>query len=282
MRQRLLPLQMDVTSVKVSRGIHVLLLAGLSLVMNDFVHAASGVCGGGAPEPPPAYPLPAYLAPDIAAMFVRPGTNAELLSNLKTVLDQQLLAQPAFFDDEVLRIVFNTTDLQWVKPGTPDVASEPFTRPTRIARIRFEARGPFAGMKVDVGLNHKCLESRPHPTRAGVLIPAHTYDSGYISIRVRAPATMTAGEVRQVFGGNAGKFSYECRAPLSMYYPGPEAPSQEAFLVHRAEFEPGEEGYAELCRASPPDRGLPDEHPITHIWIRLIERDYTHPITMTP
>jgi hypothetical protein len=162
------------------------------------------------------------------------------------------------------------------------VAAEPFTRPTRIARVRFEARAPFAGMKVDVGVNHKCLESRPHPTRAGVLIPAHTYDSGYISIRVRAPATVTAGEVRQIFGANAGKFSYECRAPLPMYYSGPEGPSQDAFLVHAAEFEPAEEGYAELCRATPPDGGLPDGQPITRILIRLIQRDYTHPVAITP
>jgi hypothetical protein len=119
--------------------VHVLLLAVLSLTMNDFVRA-SGACTGGVPEPPPAYPMPAYAARDIAAMLVRPRSNAELLSKLRTVLQQELLAQPAFFDDDVLRIVFNTTDLPWVKPGTPDVASERFTSPIRIARLRFEAQ----------------------------------------------------------------------------------------------------------------------------------------------
>ena len=79
--------------------------------------------------------------------------------------------------------------------------------------------GAESGMKVDVGMDHKCLGSRPHPTRDGVVIPAHTCGSGYIAIRARAPAMMTAGEARQIFGGNTGKFSYECRAPLPLYYP---------------------------------------------------------------
>src|SRR5688572_24318381 len=126
---------MDVASVKTFRGVHVLILALLSLMTSNFADAATDAanpCERGAPEPPPAYPLPAYSAREIAAMFVRPRTNAQLLSNLKTVLDQKLLAQPAFFEDEVLRIAFNTTDLQWAKPGTPDVSSERFTLPTRI------------------------------------------------------------------------------------------------------------------------------------------------------
>ena len=249
--------------------------------MNGFVHAASGACASGAPEPSPAYPVPSLASRDIAAMFVRPRTNAQLLSNVKAVLDQQLLAQPTFFETDVLRIVFDATDLQWVKPGTPDVAYEPFVKPTRIARVRYDARGPFAGMKVDVGVNHKCLESRPHPARTGAFIPAHTYDSGYVSIRVGAPATMTAGEVRRVFGDNEGKFTYDCRTPLPLYYQGPEGPSRDAFLIHGAEFEPGAERYAELCQAAA-DRGLPDDYPIARIRIRLIQRDYTHPITITP
>jgi hypothetical protein len=52
------------------------------LTVSAFVHAAPAlakVCDSGAPEP-----LPAYTAYDIAAMFVRPRTNAELLHGGKT------------------------------------------------------------------------------------------------------------------------------------------------------------------------------------------------------
>ena len=237
-------------------------------------------CPTGAPEPAPAYPLPVHSANEIAALFTPPRTNAELLSNLKIVLEEQLLAQPAFFDDEVLRAAFNTSDIQWVKPGTPGVASERVTKPTRIARIRFDAGSRFAGFNVDVGVNHKCLGRRAHPFRPDAVIPAHTYDSGYIYIHPNGPATLTVGEVQRVFGSVLGELPKECRSPLSLHYPGPPGPSREAFRLHAADFLPSALGYPELCRAAS-DRGLPAEHPIDTVWIRLVQEDYTLPYPFT-
>jgi hypothetical protein len=270
-------LQRDLFGVKGIASLCALALAGWFLVMSDLARAAADPgqpCNAGAPEPPPAHPLPAYSARDIAAMFVPSRTGADVLSNLKIVLDRRLLAQPSFFEEDVLRVLFNTTDVQWVKPGTPDVASERLVKPTRIARIRFEQGGSFAGIKVDVGFNHKCLERRAHPSRSDTLIPSATYDSGYIFIRLDEPATITSGQVRQAFGWNFGELDRECRSPLSMYYPGPEGPARDAFWLHAATFRPSAVGYPQLCRAGP-DRGLPDDHPISDIWIRLVENDYT-------
>jgi hypothetical protein len=282
--QHVARLQMDLTGVKAFHGAQALLLSGCLLTLSPFGHAASDPdkpCGIGMAEPPPAYPLPARTARDIAAMFAPPRTAAELLSNLKIVLDEQLLAQPAFFEDEVLHILFNTIDVHWVKPGTPDVVSERFIDATRIARVRFDAGGSFAGMKVDVGVNRKCLNRRPHPSRPDTFIPAHTYDSGYIRIRLDGPATLTAGDVRQAFGWSFGGFPSECRSPLSMHYPGPEGPSRDAFRIHAANFGPSVTGYAELCRTAL-NRGVPDPHPISDIWMRLIQEDYARPEAITP
>jgi hypothetical protein len=277
-------LQTDVVSVKRARNVSLVLLAGWLLTLNDFARADSDParpCNPGAPEPPPAYPLPAYTARDLAAMFVPPRTSADLLSNLKIVLDRQLLAQPAFFEEEVLRVLFNTTDVQWVKPGTPDVASERLVKPTRIARVRFADGGSFAGMKADVGVNHKCLERRAHPSRPDTFIRRATYDSGYIIIRVDEPAMMTTAEVRRAFGWNFGELDRECRSPLSMHYPGPEGPSRDAFWLHAANFRPSAVGYAQRCQAAP-DRGLPDDHPVSDVWIRLVENDYTIAESINP
>jgi len=270
--------------VKASWSISALLLAGCLFTLNVFAQGAADApkpCNPSAPEPSPAYPLPALASHDIASMFVPPRTMAQLLSNLHIVLDRQLLAQPAFFDDEVLRVLFNTTDVEWVKPGTPDVASERSVRPTRIARVRFRDSDSFVGMKADIGVNHKCLDRRPHPIRADVSIPAHTYDSGYIYIRADGPALIRIGEVRTAFGWAQSKLDRECHSPLSLYYPGPEGPSREAFALNEATFRPSHVGYAELCQAAPP-RGLPDEHPISDVWIRLLEEDYTRPGAVTP
>jgi hypothetical protein len=52
-------------------------------------------------------------------------------------------------------------------------------------------------------------------------------------------------------------------------------------IDHEANFRPSAEGYATLCWAAP-DRGLPDDHPISVIWIRLVENDYTIPDSIIP
>jgi hypothetical protein len=275
---------MDVVSMKGFRRIPALLLAACVLIVNGFAQAASDAdkpCGIRAPEPPLAYPLPAYTVRDIAAMFVPPRTSPDLLSNLKIVLDRQLLAQPAFFDDDVLHTLFNATDVQWMKPGTPGAVSERVVKPTRIAHVRVDEGGALAGIKVYAGVNHKCLDRRAHPDRPDVVIPAHTYDSGYLYLQLDGPAVITIGDVRRAFGSHFVEFERECRSPLSLYYVGPAGPSQDAFRLHEANFYPSAVGYGELCRAAP-GGGVPDDQPVSHAWIRLVEEDYTIPGSINP
>jgi len=277
-------LHTDVASVNTFWRVAALVLAAAMLVMSNSARAASDPgkpCSGDASKPAPAYPLPAYTARDIAAMFEPPRTVANLLSNLKIVLDRQLLAQPAFFDDEVLRRVFNAIDVQWVRPGAAGAVSDRLVKPTRIAHVRLDEGGSFAGINVYAGVNHKCLDRRPHPLRTDAVIPAHTYDSGYLFIQVDGPIAITVDDVRGAFGSTYVAFERNCHSPLPMNYAGPAGPSRDAFLLHSADFFPSWVRYEELCRAAP-ERGLPGAHSISYAWIRLVEQDYTSPTAPTP
>jgi len=230
-------------------------------------------CGGPGPEPSAAYRLPAYTTGQLAAMMRPPATLAQLLSNLKEVLDRNLLAQPAFFDDAVLRRVFNATGVRWVEPGTRDVAFDHAIRPTRAARIIF-SDGPFAGMKVDVGMSHRCLNRHADRNNPGSIIAPHTYDSGYVRIRLEESAGLTLGAVRQVFGPGTGGFDASCKEPAVVSYDGPDQTGADAFLLNSASFVVRPDAYSGLCQ-SQSRRALPDEYPVIDVNIRVLEQDFT-------
>jgi hypothetical protein len=237
-------------------------------------------CGSSAVEPPRAYPFPTDSAQQLAAMFRRPTGVTELLWNLKLVLDRHLLVQPAFFEDDVLLKLFGGTTVEWVEPGTPDVAGDWVIKPTRIARVTV-AGGIFAGMKVNVGLNHKCLNRRIDPLHPGSYIPQHTYDAGYIRLRFEPIDGFTLGAVRRVFGPNSWSFDAKCEKPLPLTYPTGVEPPSDAFLLNVAQFEPDETGYQEVCRSKSMQE-LPDGYLVRTVSIRLIEEDYTVPGAITP
>jgi hypothetical protein len=236
-------------------------------------------CGDPSSYPPPAYSLLTYSAKQIEAMFMRPANVTELLRNLKLVLDRKLLVQPAFFEDAVLLKLFNGTGIKWVEPGTPDVAGDWVIKPTRIARITLGG-DVLSGMKVDVGLNHKCLNRRIDPTNRTnqeAYIPPHTYDSGYIHMRFEPIEGFTLGAVKGIFGPTRWYFDFSCKGPLPLTYPDLPEPGSDAFLLNVVEFWPDQSGYEELCR-SKSQHSLPDEDSVRSVVIRLIEQDYTFPM----
>jgi hypothetical protein len=236
-------------------------------------------CRAASSYPSPEYPFPVYSATQIAAMLKPPRDVPDLLWNLRLVFDRKLLVQPRFFEDEVLLRVFNGTAIRWVEPGTPDVAGDWVIKPKRIARITIDRA--FAGMKVDVGVSHRCLDRRPNPADPGITIPPHTYDSGYIRLRFPPFDGFTLGAVRKVFGPNPGSFDVLCKEALPLSYPTNTETDSAAFLLNVAEFRPDETGYQELCR-SRAGVELPDERLVSAVSIRLIEDDHTFPPYATP
>jgi hypothetical protein len=235
-------------------------------------------CGEPSSYPPPAYPRLTYTAQQIEAMFIRPDNVTQLLWNLKLVHDRKLLVQPSFFEEAVLLKLFNGTGMKWVKPGTPDVAGDWVIKPTRIARITLGG-DVFSGMKVDVGLNHKCLNRRIDPTNQtdqDAYIPPHTYDSGYIRLRFEAIEGFTLGAARRVFGPNPGHFDVFCKEPPPLTYQALREPGSDVFLLNLVQFGADEIGYEEVCR-SKSRQELTDEDSVRSVVIRLIEQDYTFP-----
>jgi hypothetical protein len=106
------------------------------------------------------------------------------------------------------------------------------------------------------------------------MIPAHTYDSGYIRLRTTSMEGFTLGAVRRIFGPNPGRFNWQCKVPLPLSYPTGTQPGSSAFFLDSAQFAPEETGYDALCEASSAP-ALPDEVRVGSVSIRLLEDDHT-------
>ena len=107
-------------------------------------------------------------------------------------------------------------------------------------------------MTVEIGVNHKCINQCPERLDPTVLIPPHTYDSGYLLMIVAAPVeTFTLGAVRRVFGANSGSADPECKEPFPLSYPMTSEPGSTAFFLNDAQFSPRELGYETRCKAIP-------------------------------
>lgn len=228
----------------------------------------------------PEYPQPPYSTSQIAQIFKRPKDATDLLVNLKLIFDYKLLAQPNFFVGDTLLKAFNARSIQWISPGAPNFGGDRLVRPTRVARLSLAES--FSDITVDIGLNHECFNPRPDKADPTVLIPAHTYDSGYIRMRVAAPVeTFTLGTVRRVFGPNPGRADPECKEPLPLSYPTRSVPGTGAFFLNVADFRPSEQGYEASCKTnSPPE--LRDEEAVGAILIRLLEDDHTVGTVLQP
>jgi hypothetical protein len=190
------------------------------------------------------------------------------------------LVQTNFFADETLLKAFNGRSLRWISPGAPDFGGDRLVRPTRVARISLTE--PFSQITVDIGLNHKCFDPRADKLDPTVLIPPHTYDSGYIRMRVAAPVeAFTLGTVRRVFGPNPGSADPECKEPLPLSYPTRSVPGMSAFFLNVAEFRPDDHGYEASCKAqSPPE--LRDDENVGVVLIRLLEDNHTFETVLQP
>ena len=230
-------------------------------------------CADLSAPPSPAYPMPAYTVPQMAALFEPPTDVPALLTNLKVVFDRHLLAQPSFFDDEVLLKVFGGTHVQWVPPGTPHMGDW-VIKPTRIARIQL--RGLFSSMKTEVGLNHKCLAPKTPDVNGNPPRAPHTYDSGYIRLTFEPIEGFTVGAVRGVFEANLMEYlSPPCQVPPRLSYWPPDEKLGGPFFLNVVAFEVGHIAYEEMC---PPmlRAVLPDTGPITTVSMRVIADDGTH------
>jgi hypothetical protein len=303
------PKRKDMTTLSAVRCLHCITLLSLVPWIAPAAAAPSPVTGNevsrseSAPpcglasgeQPSPAYPLPAYTMPHMLSLFRQPHDVMQLLYNLQIVYDRNLLAQPSFFNDAVLLKLFDGTGIRWGTLSTPgvafsranqhtptvssDVVYDKLISPDRVGRISMRP-GPLSGMRVEVGLSHKCLNRHPDSRQEGTFVAAHTYDSGYLRLRFEPMDGFTLGSVRTVFGRDNYR-SVDCAEPPPVSFSKQNAVDSSMFDENLIEFELDPGRHQQLC-ISNARRELPDEYLVKGISIRLIEADYSRIPPITP
>lgn len=134
---------------------------------------------------------------EIVKLFRRPTSASELLSNLQIVWEKNLLAQPAFYDDEILMRVLNGTKITWEKPlidnsrewsnrdGTITLAAKVF--PNTTVRV--------------VGIHH-IAKAQSLPAQ-NIYIPAYIEDKGQMEAVLDSLPGFTWGAIKEAFGPTA-------------------------------------------------------------------------------
>jgi hypothetical protein len=126
-----------------------------------------------------------YSTRELATKLVRPMRISDLTQNLKVLLDNKLLLQPAFYTDEILKQFFSDAQVSlgtWEPSGAP----RQLQQVTQVSGV-----GPFQGMTVT--LKRTCTVAQ----ESGV---QRTRLSGGARFDVAPVAGFTVGLVRSSFG----------------------------------------------------------------------------------
>lgn len=231
-------------------------------------------CDNPATYPAPAYPKPDLTSAQISALFSLPGNSLEWLQNLRLIFARDLLAQPTFYSDDVLLKALHAQSIDWV--DATHAGEDNIIRATRVARLTARVDGD-APIEISIGENHKCLNERPDPANTYKKIPPHTYDAGYVHIRLPETVSISLDSIRNTFGDPSGEYDVSCAAQRLRYVKKLTSPLISGRYVWNAiEFTVREPDYA---RCPPgPGRAWFGSDTISAISIRLIEEDYTHPL----
>jgi hypothetical protein len=135
-----------------------------------------------------------YTAQELAGLFERPRSVAQLIHNLQIVWARNLLAQPLFFDETNLTKVFNATKVIWQVDGV-------FQAPGYLNRYGTVTLDTtiFGDVTARVAwTHHASLAQRTSETMGGM--PAYVEDEGTILMDVGKQADFTWGAVKAAFG----------------------------------------------------------------------------------
>ena len=116
-----------------------------------------------------------YRASNVEQGINRPRNIEQLLSNIKTVFDRELLLDPAFYSNDNLMTVFDGTSVQWHSAILPDTREAVVTLGPSLAGIKSVSVRMWKGPGLSRGV--------------------------YIDVQVAPSSGMTLGDVRKVFGG---------------------------------------------------------------------------------
>jgi hypothetical protein len=184
---------------------------GATLEKPEAANSKKNVCADPSSYPPLAFDFPQLSATQLSALANSPSNARELLSNIKSIVDHDLLVQTAFFDDEVLLKFFGAAEITWEKSELPIVFSTPYPPiafgPTRIAHISI-LRGPLSNVTVRVVSSHTCRGWRQMPFAPGAWWPPTTYESGAMQIAVSSLTVLDIGMVKTIFGADPDEAPY--------------------------------------------------------------------------
>jgi hypothetical protein len=131
----------------------------------------------------------ALSAAEIVAMVERPKTAEQLLQNIKTAVDRDLLVQKGFYETQVLIKFFAASSIDWHKPKSPWVSQ-------RVATLNFE-KSAFEGLHgyARLGRSHTV---EPDGRSTG---QEHDFVQGAINLHMDKPGiAMLVKSVTDVFG----------------------------------------------------------------------------------
>jgi hypothetical protein len=213
-----------------------------------------------------------YSSADIHHMLSKVVNADDLISNMKIVLQNHLLLQDSFFDDDVLLATFNGVSIHWSERLT-SIAAGPVLH-KREAKLVLG--GAFAGTQVNVVSQTRCFTRRADPRNFQAQIPPHSYMAGFIDIRF-ASARGLLGRVRKIFGDNQHLPNPDCSTPASVRYwnenSDQNTPNQ-VFSADEVVFTVDSQDLELQCNSASRNK-LPDESRITRIVVRVREDDHT-------
>ena len=134
---------------------------------------------------------------EMIKLFHRPTTASELLRNLQIVWENNLLAQPAFYEEENLMIVFNGAAVTWKKPLLDD-SGEWSQRNATLSL----ATKVFPNTTVRVVGIHHIAKAESLPAR-NIYIPAYIEDKGQIEMELDSLPGFTWVAIKSAFGAGA-------------------------------------------------------------------------------
>jgi hypothetical protein len=133
-----------------------------------------------------------YSATEVSAMFERPRTVKQLLLNVKTAVDRDLLVQNGFYETPVLMKFFGASAIAWQEKPRFGGASQ------RVATLTF-GEPAFASLQGYAKLMRSHIAQ--HDVTPNNHVEKHTYNQGEISLRVaKFETVISVRAVVDIFG----------------------------------------------------------------------------------
>jgi hypothetical protein len=177
---------------------------------------------------------PVLSVEEIKVLASEPTDIGRLLENIKVISDRDLLVQPLFYDESVLKKFFGVSAVRWtVQPEA--VFSASTSGPVRQAELTGNGSG-LTGVTVDLQTHRTCVAKLPENARPGYKPPLQ-YRHGYLHVHIKGMPEATVGTVRAIFGPYATETEGFCENEEGLGLGGYCVPNNLNYTQHDKERE---------------------------------------------